>query len=71
MEYSTPQLKFIQKRLIEITKQLKTKDGGSSRVLVYADFSTWCSHAQLARYNIESDTGKMYRQQGNIRTYFE
>lgn len=71
MEYSQPQLKFIQKRLIEISKQLDTKDGGFGLILVYADFSTWCSHAQLAGYSIEKTTGRMYREKGNTRTYFE
>lgn len=71
MEYSLPQLKFIQKRVIETAKQLNAKDGGFSLIMVYADWTTWVSHAQLAGYSVEKDTGKMYKQKGNVRTYFE
>lgn len=70
MEYSNEQLKFIQGQLINITKSLNAQKG-MALILDAAVFATWVSHAQLAGYNVERHSGKMYKDSKNVRTYFE
>lgn len=68
MQYSDAQIKFIQERLLLYRKKL-TESQGLTSLAHLSDFKVWVSHANLAGYNVENATGKMYKQEGKVRTY--
>ena len=71
MEYSKNQVDFIQKRILEIVKKLDTKDGTVfGPLMTMSEYITWVSHAQLAGYSVEQNTGRMYRDKENVRTVY-
>lgn len=70
MEYSQPQLKYIQRQLVRLTENMKKTDG-FSMLLTASEYITWVSHAKLAGYEIDKTTGRMYHEKSNVRTYFE
>lgn len=70
MEYSQAQLDFIQIKLKKAYESMKDTNG-IGKALAYADIATWASHANMAGYAVERDTGRMYKQKDNVRTYFK
>jgi hypothetical protein len=70
MEYTQTQLRLIQRQLIRLSQELKKEDGIGA-LLVGSGFLAWATHAQLAGYEIDKATGRMYREEGNVRTYFD
>ena len=69
MTFNEPQLKLISDKLKYFSEAFQKAEGFGS-LCAYADLSIWVSHANLAGYNVEKDTGKMYRQKDNVRTYY-
>ena len=70
MEYSEAQLKLIQKKLQRGAKNLKDAKGFGA-VIDAASYLTWVSHANLAGYDVDKETGNMYKESGKItREYF-
>jgi hypothetical protein len=57
MQYSKPQLDFIQDCLFKCKGKIISE-------------GIWSSHALLAGYHVEEGTNKMYKQTDNVRTYY-
>lgn len=71
MTYGHLQLELIEKNLIRLTENEKTEKDGLRLLLNTSEFLAWASHAQLAGYYVDQSTGRIYRQEGNVRTYLE
>lgn len=69
MEYSKEQLDLIQSQLIKTGENLDSSKGLSC-VLAGSIFATWRSHANLAGYLVESGTDRMYKQENNVKVYY-
>ena len=69
MEYSQNQIKCIEDNIMKHIKRLKSERGLES-LCTYADISVWTSHAFLAGYQVERDSGRLYKESAKTRTYF-
>jgi len=71
MALTNRQLAYIQERVQTANKQMKEKDAGFGAIMAYADWTAWASHALLNGWSIDKDTGQLYQQKDNVRTYFK
>jgi hypothetical protein len=71
MEYSKQQLDMIQRKVKQASTSLKTAKGFGT-IMDATYLLTWTSHANLAGYQVDKETGRMYKEQGKVeRTYYD